>query len=102
MLILITAACGGTTTTTSDSQPSASPTPTTGLSATFTPPPGDEATVVRIFDGDSFEAELDGEIVEVRMLGINAPEGFECHGDAARDRLRELTTDVRVILSRPS
>lgn len=88
-LILLFTAC-------SDAQPAVptsdgSPTTTIAIG-------GDEATVVRVFDGDSMEVDLEGEIVEVRMLGINAPEGSECHGDVARDRLRELIDGEDVLL----
>ncbi|MCP4309009.1 MAG: hypothetical protein GY788_29885 [bacterium] len=62
-------------------------------------PPADEAVVVRVFDGDSLIAELDdGSEVEVRLLGINAPEGSECHGDAARDTLEQLVDSTTVTL----
>ncbi len=53
---------------------------------------------MRVFDGDSFEADVNGEVVEVRMRGINAPEGYECHGNAARARLRELLDDAEITL----
>jgi len=88
-LIMLLTAC-------SDAQPAA---PTTdGSPATTTALDGDEATVVRVFDGDSMEVDLEGKTVEVRMLGINAPEGSECHGDVARDRLRELIDGEDVLL----
>ena len=47
-------------------------------------------TVVEIFDGDSFVARSAGREVEVRLLGINAPEHDECFGPEARDRLVAL------------
>lgn len=44
-----------------------------------------------VFDGDSIEVQLaDGTSAEVRLIGINAPEGDECHGDAARNALESL------------
>lgn len=92
---LMTAACGSAarSTTTGVSVGSVTAPPTTVAT-----PAGDEASIVHVFDGDSFEAEVNGKIVEVRMLGINAPEGFECHGDAARNRLRELLEDTTITL----
>jgi len=58
---------------------------------TGTTPPGIPAEVVRVFDGDSLLVTLNGGVdVEVRLLGVNAPEGSECHGDAARDTLEQL------------
>jgi micrococcal nuclease len=48
------------------------------------------ATVRHVDDGDSFSAELDsGREVEVRMLGINAPERGECLADEARRALTD-------------
>jgi len=59
--------------------------------ASVIPPAGDEIEVVRVFDGDSLVVTLaDGAEAEVRLLGINAPEGSECHGDAARQTLEQL------------
>jgi micrococcal nuclease len=46
--------------------------------------------VVRVVDGDSLEADLDGERVEIRLLGVNAPERGECWSDRARDALESL------------
>ena len=50
-----------------------------------------------IRDGDSFlarDAEASREI-EVRLYGIDAPEGRQRHGDEARECLRELVKDNR-------
>ncbi|MBM3695977.1 MAG: hypothetical protein FJW79_08610 [Actinobacteria bacterium] len=44
-------------------------------------------TLLRVVDGDSFLASLDGVESEVRLLGINAPEQDECFGDRAREAL---------------
>lgn len=60
------------------------------------PADGVEAQVDRVIDGDSLELVIDGDVVEVRLLGINAPELYtladaeSCNGVAARDHLREL------------
>jgi micrococcal nuclease len=52
------------------------------------PPVGDRATLTRVLDGDSIAVRLaDGSPNEVRLIGINAPEGDECHGEAARTAL---------------
>jgi micrococcal nuclease len=45
---------------------------------------------VRTFDGDSFEVRLNDRREEVRLIGINTPEAFECHGDRAREALDDL------------
>ena len=62
------------------------------------PVDGRAAHVERVLDGDSFLAVVDGDQVEVRIIGINAPERDECHGDAARARLVELIEDHEVSL----
>ncbi len=52
-------------------------------------PPGVPARVTRVVDGDTFEARLEGEVVDVRMIGIDAPESVhpsepvECFGPEA-------------------
>ena len=46
--------------------------------------------VNRVADGDSLRARGDGRELEIRLLGLNAPEGDECFGDEARLRLEEL------------
>jgi len=69
-----------------------------GITTNPQAPPGDSAMVVRVFDGDSFSAEVNGSTEEIRLLGINAPEGTACHGDTARDRLRQLLEPGDVVL----
>ncbi len=55
-----------------------------------------EATDIRVLDGDSFELELAGQPVEVRLLGINTPEREECFGPEARIRATDLTAGARI------
>ena len=52
--------------------------------------PDSNVTIEREIDGDSLELRVDGEVVEVRLLGINAPELMDCSGPAARDALGGL------------
>ncbi len=49
-----------------------------------------DAQVVRVLDGDSLIAVVDGIETEVRLQGINAPERDECLGDDSRIRLEEV------------
>lgn len=49
-----------------------------------------DARVLRVLDGDSLEAVIDGIETEVRLQGINAPERDECLGDESRSRLEEV------------
>ncbi len=46
--------------------------------------------VQRFIDGDSLEIMLDGEVEELRIRGINAPELFMCGGPEARQALQDL------------
>jgi len=64
-------------------------------------PPEEETEagfVEAITDGDSLQVGLNGEVVEVRLLGINAPEADACYGSAARADLAALVTGKRVVL----
>ena len=46
-----------------------------------------DVEVLQVYDGDSFAVDTGGERVEVRILGINAPEHDECFGADARELL---------------
>ena len=57
----------------------------------------EEATVVRVVDGDTIVVELDGEQAKVRFIGVDAPESVAfdsgentAEGDAASEHLKEL------------
>jgi len=87
--------------TANDATPAAQPTESkSGTEATVaaTSPPGDQVTIERVFDGDSFLAVTDGGEAEIRMLGINAPEGDECHGSAARETLERFLASGTITL----
>jgi endonuclease YncB( thermonuclease family) len=60
-----------------------------------------QGTVTRVVDGDSLwvtPAAAGAEAVEVRLLGIDAPEICQAHGPEARDALRELVQGRAVSL----
>lgn len=76
-----------TVTTPEPAAPSDSATPPSTIAQ---PDGSEEATVIKVFDGDSMLVEINGRQEEVRLLGINAPERDECFGSEAGDRLREL------------
>lgn len=46
-----------------------------------------------VIDGDSLRVETDGETIEIRLAGVNAPEFDECHAAPAADRLRRLIAE---------
>ncbi len=71
----------------------------TGGAATVSNGEGLPITVERVIDGDSVVATgPDGEDLEIRLIGVNAPEGTSCHGDPAREALERLLddNDVRI------
>jgi micrococcal nuclease len=78
--------------------PPSAPTETRGA----TNPPGDTGRVTSVSDGDSFAADIDGSEEEVRLLGINAPEGNECYGHHARDTLTSMLAGNDLVLVRGS
>ena len=56
---------------------------------------GEPVELRYVFDGDSIEVSLaDGTPAEIRLIGINAPEGDECHGDDSRTALEALLADA--------
>ncbi len=57
--------------------PTVQPTASPGSTAAPEPPPTREATVVKVVDGDTFEVRLErGELAQVELLGMDAPELF--------------------------
>ena len=82
----------------------ATPTPT-GATATPTPPPFvlpnpaslQQATVVRIIDGDTIDVTIDGEERRVHYYGIEAPDpGKKCSEEAKARNSELLGTSVRL------
>lgn len=55
--------------------------------------------VVKVVDGDTFDAEVFGKVQRVRMLGINSTETGECHASAAKDWLESRIEGRRVKLT---
>lgn len=59
-------------------------------------------SVVRVADGDTLTARIDGKDERIRLLGIDAPEvahdgqPAECSANASRDRLRQLVANGKV------
>lgn len=55
--------------------------------------------LLEIIDGDSLRVEIDGEVVNVRLVGINAPELNDCQGRAAQEALVDIVGDSAVEVS---
>ena len=81
-LLVVAAGCS------SDEVPRARPSTTGGQVLPDGPSLAIEVT--RVPDGDSIRADGDGRELEIRLIGVNAPEGDECLGDESRSRLEEL------------
>ncbi len=86
--------------TTSAASTTSPETTTTAPPVTLPPPERSEtAIVIAVIDGDTFIANIDGVEVDVRMLGMNAPEVDECAGDDARTALTRLLAGFEVALA---
>lgn len=81
--LLVTTACIG-------AAPGAEPRSSdSSLPPVTTPDDAIPITVIRVTDGDSLLAEMGGIRIELRLMGINAPERDECMGVAAGEALQE-------------
>ena len=76
------------------------PPPTAGSAAQTIGPtsPSLDIDITRISDGDSVRATSAEGDLEIRLIGINAPEGDECFGDRAAEILGGLLADAEVQL----
>ena len=67
-----------------------------GCRSTAKPPPTGDATIVKVVDGDTIIASIDGKEENVRLLGINTPETVkknwpvECYGPEASKLTKSL------------
>ncbi len=93
--LLLVAGCGSADST--EPQPS-SPGSTNGVEAISFEGPGLAISVSRVSDGDSLRATSAEGDLEIRLLGINAPEGDECFGDEAKSELTGLLEAEPVVL----
>jgi len=65
-------------------------------------PPEEEVirgTVDGVIDGDTIQATVDGQRIEVRLIGVTAPEGDDCYGNESRTALASLVTGQTVVLA---
>ena len=65
-------------------------------------PPAEEVergTVDGVVDGDTLQAVVNGQRVEIRLIGVNAPEAEDCYGAEARTELSALVAGQTVVLA---
>lgn len=63
-------------------------------------PDGDRAEVIRVYDGDTIDVELDGRTYRLRYIGVDSPEREEPFYQDAFDFNRDIVEDETVILVR--
>lgn len=60
------------------------------LALSVLPAPAGQARFLTVIDGDSLVVELDGRSAEIRLIGIDAPEGRQRYGTQARSHAMGL------------
>ena len=55
-------------------------------------------TVTHVYDGDSMEVTRDGDVEDVRVIGIDTPERGECGAEEAREAAQVTLLDQQVAL----
>jgi micrococcal nuclease len=63
-------------------------------------PAWEVARVVRVLDGDTYEVLAGGQVLRVRLLGVDAPEASQPFGQQATDSARALLGTRLVLLQR--
>jgi micrococcal nuclease len=93
----------GTPTATGTPTPTVTLTPTYTLIPTDTPTPTPErtlATVVEVVDGDTIRVSIDGQVFELRYIGIDTPEAGQPFGPECAQANRELVLGKTVGLEK--
>lgn len=65
-------------------------------------PPEEEVVrgiVDGVVDGDTIQAVVDGQRIDIRLIGVSAPEGDECYGTESRTVLASFVTGQTVVLA---
>jgi len=102
-LAIVLGACTSSPTTdsvdesTTDASGETSPTTTE-----VTLPPAEEVErgiVDGVIDGDTLQAVVDGQRVEIRLIGVDAPEAADCYGGESRTALSSLVAGQTVALT---
>jgi endonuclease YncB( thermonuclease family) len=102
-LAIVLGACTSSPTTESvDESTTGAPGETSPTTTEVTLPPAEEVergTVDGVIDGDTLQAVVDGQRVEIRLIGVDAPEAADCYGGESRTALSSLVTGQTVALT---
>ncbi|HJR93353.1 MAG TPA: lamin tail domain-containing protein [Acidimicrobiia bacterium] len=72
--------------------------PPTTTTAPPAAPPGQDPVATSVIDGDTIRVTIGGAAEDLRLIGINSPEGGECYSAEATARLIELVDGRGVVL----
>lgn len=72
----------------------------TGVSRSADKPVLDEATVVRVVDGDTFVANIDGQDEKIRLIGVDTPESVNPDESKNTERGKEASENTKSILTK--
>ncbi len=102
LAIIVGACTSGPSIGTDDSSETTPPGESSPSTTEVTLPPAEEVvrgTVDGVIDGDTIQAVVDGQRIEIRLIGLTAPEGDECYGNESRTALASLVTGQTVVLA---
>jgi endonuclease YncB( thermonuclease family) len=59
----------------------------------------ERGTVDGVINGDTLQAVVDGQRVEIKLIGVDAPEAADCYGGESRTALSSLVAGQTVVLT---
>jgi endonuclease YncB( thermonuclease family) len=102
-LAIVIGACTSNPTTDPADESTTGPSGETSPTTTeVTLPPAEDVergVVDGVIDGDTIQAVVDGQRVEIRLIGVDAPEAADCYGGDSRTALSSLVTGQTVALA---
>lgn len=102
-LVIVLGACTSSPTSDPiDESTTDAPSETSPTTTEVTLPPAEEVergTVDGVIDGDTLQAVVDGQRVEIRLIGVDAPDAADCYGGDSRTALSSLVTGQTVALA---
>ena len=72
----------------------------TGVSRSADKPVLEEATVVRVVDGDTLVADVDGQDEKIRLIGVDTPESVNPDASKHTARGKEASENTKAILTK--